>query len=91
MTEVVVSVNLQYGSGDSVTINYNKFILSIQAPRSEIIQQQVEVAYPLEAGSVTVGDGNRSVDLQLTFRFPTTYTTFTGLYHFNNYYLVVLL
>ncbi len=90
MTEVVVSVHLQYGSGDSVTINYNEFFLSIQAPRSEIIQQQVEVAYPLEVGSVTVGGGNRVVDFQLTFRFATTYTTFTGLYHFTNYYLHVL-
>lgn len=91
MTEVIVSIHLQYGSGDSVTINYNKFILSIQAPRSEIIQQKVAEAYPLEAGSVTVSHGNGVADFQLTFRFATTYTTFTGLYHFTDYYLVVLI
>ena len=90
MTKVIVSIHLQYGSGDSVTINYNKFILSIQAPRNEIIQQKAAEAHPLKADSVTVNNGNRNADFQLTDRFATTYTTSTGLYHFTNYYLVVL-
>lgn len=89
ITQVAISIHLQYNSGDSVTLNYNEFFLSVQAPRSEIINQKVDDVFPIETGSVTVGSNNRTADFQLTFKFATTYTTFTGLHHFSTYYLVV--
>jgi hypothetical protein len=91
-TVVILRVTATYNFGDSMTYNFQNFVLDIRTPRGGIdpfpIYLLTGTAQPFETGSVTVGSGSRHAEFTLTFRFSTIQSSYGGSIHFAYYELV---
>jgi hypothetical protein len=92
-TRIVLAVNAQYNFGDSVTFNYQDFVLNIFRPRGGVpiaakILLHTSDANPQESGSITIGSTNPEADFTLTFIFSTMQEGFEGPVEFSSYQLV---
>jgi hypothetical protein len=90
-TTVVLSVNLQH-QGEAVTIDKNRFQLSIMTSRGGLepypIYLQSGIAYPAESGFVTVGGDHPQANFTLSFQFSTLQqTSMGGITSFHGYEL----
>jgi hypothetical protein len=91
-TTLVLAVKLTYNFGESVTLNYQDFILNIFRQRGGLAPPDMLLhssnAKPFETGSVSVSSGNREADFELTFSFQTMQPGFEGPVKFSSYQLV---
>lgn len=90
-TTVVLSVEAQY-AGEAVTLSYGRFVLSILTSRGGLepypIYLQSALAYPKEAGSVTVSQAEPRASFTLTFEFSTLQqSSQDGMLPFHSYEL----
>ncbi|MCW3999160.1 MAG: hypothetical protein NWE93_02865 [Candidatus Bathyarchaeota archaeon] len=90
-TTVVLTVEAQY-AGEAVTLSYNRFVLSILTSRGGLepypIYLQSALAYPKEAGSVTVSQANPQASFTLSFEFSThQQSSQDGMLPFHSYEL----
>ena len=92
-TRLILSVNLTYVQGDTVTLNYTQFALRVFVPRGGIIPageggMLLALTNPIENGSATVGKADMATTFQLKFEFPTYGGNFDNPeVHFSGYQL----
>lgn len=90
-TRLVLSVNLTYVQGDTVTLNYTQFTLTVFVPRGGLapdVYMDIATLGPQELGSATVGKADIITTFQLTFEFPTYGANFDSpAVHFSGYQL----
>jgi hypothetical protein len=82
-TRIVLSVNAQYNFGDSVTLDFQDFVLQIitnttQGLAPVVFEEHSGDARPIETGNITIGNTNIEATFSLTFQFRTMQNTFYG-------------
>ena len=93
-TQVVLAVNAYYNFGDSVTLDFQDFVLNIITNITHgippvVFEEHSGNARPIETGIVTVGSTNRDANFSLTFQFHTMQDTFYGeIKEFTSYEVV---
>jgi hypothetical protein len=82
-TQLVLAVNTHYNFGDSVTLDFQDFVLNIITNITHgippmVFEEHTGDARPKETGNINIGSANREANFSLTFQFHTMRNTFYG-------------